>query len=136
MLLMFLFNKVFFYRNPVDKREEYLFIVCRGCDPNVYEQLNALVNCVTCVTFEESDGNRQLIAVVAQILNEKISIKDNKPSIDTIELVCSQEETIQRFKDLIKNYSFCPRELYRIILYSLLLLEALFCLHLISMKYR
>jgi len=94
------------------------------------------VNCVTCVTFEESDGNRQLIAVVAQILNEKISIKDNKPSIDTIELVCSQEETIQRFKDLIKNYSFCPRELYRIILYSLLLLEALLRLHFISMKYR
>jgi hypothetical protein len=49
-----------------------------------------------CVTFEESDGNRQSIAVVAQILNEKISIKDNQPSIDTIESVCSQEETIQR----------------------------------------
>jgi hypothetical protein len=98
---MFLFNKVVFYRNPVEKREEYLLIVCKGSDPNVYEQF---VNCVTCVTFEESDGNRQLIAVVAQILNEKISIKDNKPSIDTIELVCSQEETIQRFKDLINNY--------------------------------
>jgi quinol monooxygenase YgiN len=94
----------FFYRNPVDKREEYLLIVCKSCDPNVYEQLNALVNCVTCVTFEESDGNRQLIAVVAQILNEKISIEDHKPSIDTIELVCSQEETIQRFKNLINNY--------------------------------
>jgi len=126
----------FFYRNLVDKRAEYLLIVCQGCDSNVYEQLNALVNCVTCVTFEESDGNRQLIAVIAKILNEKISIKDKKPSIDTIELVCSQEETIQRFKDLIKNYSFCPTELYRIILYSLLLLEALLRLHFISMKYR
>ena len=40
-------------------------MVCTGCDKNVYEQLNTLINCVTCVTFEESDGNTQLIAVIA-----------------------------------------------------------------------
>jgi hypothetical protein len=94
----------FLYRNIVDKTEEHLLIVCTGCDENVYEQLNTLVSCVTCITFEESDGNRQLIAVIVQISNEKISIKDGKPSINTVELVCSQEETIQKFKDMINNY--------------------------------
>jgi quinol monooxygenase YgiN len=94
----------FLYQNIVDKTEEQLLIVCTGCDENVYEQLNALVNCVTCITFEESNGNRQLIAVVVQIPNQKISIKDVPPSINTIELVCSQEETIKKFQYMINNY--------------------------------
>jgi quinol monooxygenase YgiN len=94
----------FFYRNIADKTNEHFLIVCAGCDENVYEQLNTLVNCVTCLTFEESDGNKQLIAVVAQISNEKQSVKDVKPMINTMELVCSHEETIQKFKDLINNY--------------------------------
>jgi hypothetical protein len=94
----------FFYRNLSDKQEENLLIVCTDCDENVYEQLNTLVSCVTCLTFEESNGNRKLIAVITQISNEKASNKDIKPSIDTIELVCSDEETVQKFKDMIKNY--------------------------------
>lgn len=94
----------FLHQNIVTKIEEQLVIVCTGCDENVYEQLNTLVSCATCVTFKESDGDRQLIAVVAQIPNEKISIKDDKPSINTVELVCSQEETIRKFKDMINNY--------------------------------
>ncbi len=94
----------FLYRNIVDKTEEQLLIVCTGCDENVYEQLNALVSCITCITFEESDGNRQLIAVIVQISNEKISIKDGKPLINTVELVCSQEETINKFKNMINSY--------------------------------
>jgi quinol monooxygenase YgiN len=97
-------QKGFFYRNITDKPKEYVLILCKGCDENVYEQLNTLVNCATCLTFEESDGNRELIAVGAEILNEKQSIKDVKPMISTMELVCSHEETIQRFKDLINNY--------------------------------
>jgi quinol monooxygenase YgiN len=94
----------FLYRNISGNTEEHLLIVCTGCDENVYEQLNALVSCVTCITFKESDGNRQLIAVVVQIPNEIVSIEDRKPSINTVELVCTQEETIRKFKDLIKNY--------------------------------
>ncbi|CAF3692259.1 unnamed protein product [Rotaria sp. Silwood1] len=94
----------FFHRNLIEKREVDLLIVCTGCDQNVYEQLNALVSCVTCVTFEESDGNRQLIAVITHISSEKQSMKDKKPSIDAIEIVCSHEETIGRFKDIIDNY--------------------------------
>ena len=95
----------FFYRNAAGKREENLFIVCKGCDKNVYDQLNALVNCVTCLTFEESDGNKQLIAVITQISKEKESKSaGNKPSIETIELVCSDEGAIQKFKDMIHQH--------------------------------
>ncbi|CAF1392387.1 unnamed protein product [Didymodactylos carnosus] len=94
----------FFHRNLTEKREVDLLIVCTGCDQNVYEQLNALVSCVTCVTFEESYGSRQLIAVITNISGEKRSMKDKKPSIDAIEIVCSHEETIRKFKDIIDNY--------------------------------
>ncbi|CAF1031791.1 unnamed protein product [Adineta steineri] len=94
----------FFYRNLTDKGNEQVLIVCTGCDKNVYEQLNVLVSCATCVTFEESNGSRQLIAVVVQISHEQKSITDNKPSIDTVELVCSQQETIEKFKDMINKY--------------------------------
>jgi hypothetical protein len=81
-----------------------LLIVCSGCDQNVYEQLNPLVSCVTCITFQESDGNRQLIAVITNISSEKQSVKHKKSSIDAIEIVCSHEETIRKFKDIIDNY--------------------------------
>lgn len=94
----------YFYRNSPDEQQEELLIVCTGCDKNVYEQLNALVSCATCFTFEESNGSRQLIAVITEILNETVTHKDDKPSIDTIELVCSDEGTIQKFKDMIKSY--------------------------------
>jgi hypothetical protein len=94
----------FFHRNLIEKREVDLLIVCTGCDQNVYEQLNALVSCVTCVTFEESDGSRQLIAVITNISSEKRLMKDKKPSIDAIEIVCSDEEAIRKFKDIIDNY--------------------------------
>ncbi|CAF1276421.1 unnamed protein product [Rotaria sordida] len=94
----------FFHRNSIEKREVDLLVVCTGCDQNVYEQLNVVVSCVTCVTFEESDGNRQLIAVITNISNEKRTMKDTKPSIDAIEIVCSHEETIRKFKDIIDNY--------------------------------
>ena len=94
----------YFYRNLPDQQEGELLIVCTGCDKNVYEQLNALVSCATCFTFEESDGSGQLIAVITEILNEVVSQKVDKPSIDAIELVCSNEGTIQKFKDMIKSY--------------------------------
>jgi hypothetical protein len=93
----------FLYRNIVDQSEEPLLIVCTGCDEHVYEQFNALVNCITCVTFETSDRNRGLIAVVGKILNGKISLKDAKPSINTVELVCSQEEVIKKFQYMMNN---------------------------------
>jgi hypothetical protein len=94
----------FFHRNLIEKKEVDLLIVCTGFDQNVYEQLNALVSCVTCITFEEADGTRELIAVITNISSEKQSVKDKKPSIDAIEIVCSHEETIQKFKDIIDNY--------------------------------
>lgn len=94
----------FFHRDSVEKREVDLLIVCSGCDQNVYDQLNALVSCVTCVSFEESDGNKQLIAVITNISSEKRSTNDEKPSIGAIEIVCSHEETIRKFKDIIDNY--------------------------------
>ncbi|CAF1060384.1 unnamed protein product [Rotaria sordida] len=94
----------FLYRNITDKMNGCLLIVCKGCGEHVYEQLNILVNCVTCVTFEESDRSRQLIAIIAQIPNEKIPITNDKPSIDTMELVCSHEEIIQKFKDIINDH--------------------------------
>ncbi|CAF2899973.1 unnamed protein product [Rotaria sp. Silwood2] len=94
----------FLYRHITDKIDGCLLIVCRGCDEQVYERLNMLVKCVTCVTFEESDKNRQLIAVTVQIPNEQISIKNDKPLIDTMELVCPQEEIIQKFKDMINDH--------------------------------
>ncbi|CAF3355301.1 unnamed protein product [Rotaria sp. Silwood1] len=94
----------FLYRNITDQIHECLLIICKGCDEHVYERLNILVNCVTCVTFEESDKNRQLIAVIVQIPNEKISTKHDKPLIDTMELVCSQEEIIEKFKDMINDH--------------------------------
>lgn len=94
----------FLYRNIVNKTEEQLLIVCSGCDENIYERLNALVTSVTCVTFKESDEIRQLIAVIVEIPNEKILIQDNKPSINTVEIVCLQEETIKKFQDFIQKY--------------------------------
>ncbi|UJR25071.1 hypothetical protein I4U23_006431 [Adineta vaga] len=94
----------FLHRNLADKGIQDLLIVCSGCDANVYELLNTIVHCVTCVTFEESNKNRQLIAVITQILNEKKSIPDTKPIINEIELVCSSEETIQKFKEMINQY--------------------------------
>ncbi|CAF4015803.1 unnamed protein product [Adineta steineri] len=94
----------FFHRNFNEKSEMNLLILCRGCDEDVSEQLNTLVNCVTSITFEESDGNRQLIAVITNISNEKQSIKDKKSLIDTIEIVCSNEEIIRKFKNIIENY--------------------------------
>jgi hypothetical protein len=93
----------FLYRNIVDKSEAQILIVCTGCDENVYELLNMFVSCASCVTFETSDRNRQLIAVVGKILNQKISIKDAKPSINTMELVCSQGEIIEKFKNIMIN---------------------------------
>jgi hypothetical protein len=94
----------FFHRNSIKKREVDILILCAGCDENVYEQLNALVDCVTCITFEESDGSRQLIAVITNISSEKRSIKDKKPSINAMEIVCSNEETIRKFQDILNNY--------------------------------
>ncbi|CAF2061611.1 unnamed protein product [Rotaria magnacalcarata] len=94
----------FFHRELIQKREVDLLIVCTGCDQNVYQQLNSLVSCATCVTFEESDANRQLIAVIENISSEKPSMTDKKPSIDAIEIVCSHEETIRKFKDIIDHY--------------------------------
>ena len=95
----------YFYRKSGDKpRKEDLLIVCSGCDKNVYEQLNTLVSCETCLTFEESNGNREIIAVVTQILDEKASKNESKSSIDAIEVVCSDEETIQKFNDMINKY--------------------------------
>ncbi|CAF1934996.1 unnamed protein product [Rotaria magnacalcarata] len=94
----------FFHRNLIENREVDLLILCTGCDQNVYEQLNSLVSCATCVTFEESDGNRQLIAVITNISSKKQLMTDKKPSIDTMEVVCSHEETIRKFKDIIDHY--------------------------------
>jgi hypothetical protein len=94
----------FFHRNSIEKGEADLLILCTKCDQNVYEQLNELVSCVTCITFEESDGSRQLIAVITNISSEKQPMKDKKSSIDAIEIVCSHEETIRKFKDIIDNY--------------------------------
>ena len=94
----------FFHQNSTKKEEVNFLIVCTGCDQDVYEQLNALVNCVTCLTFEESDGNRQLIAVITNISDGNQSIKDKKPSINTMEIVCSDDQDIQKFKDIIDNY--------------------------------
>ena len=94
----------FFEQNSTHKRDVELLIVCAGCDQNVYEQLNAVVSCVTCVTFEESDGNRQIIAVITNFSTEKQSTQEQKPSINAIELVCSNEETIRKFKDILDSY--------------------------------
>lgn len=94
----------FFHRNSTEKREVEILIVCTGCDENVYEQLNALVDCVTCLQFEESDGRKQLIAVITNISSKTQPMKEKKLSINTMEIVCSNEEAIRKFQDLIENY--------------------------------
>ena len=94
----------FFHRNSTKKRDVDIFIYCTGCDENVYEQLNELVDCVTCLTYEESDGNRQLIAVITNISSEKQSAINTKPSVNTMEIVCVNEQTIRKFEDIIHNY--------------------------------
>lgn len=94
----------FFQRNSTEKEEVNFLIVCTGCDEDVYEQLNALVNCVTCLAFEESDGNRQLIAVITNISSANQPIKEKKPSIKTMEIVCSNEQDIQKFKEITDKY--------------------------------
>jgi hypothetical protein len=94
----------FLHRNSIEKREVEMLLVCIGCDPNVYDQLNALVSCVTCITFEESGSNKQLIAVITNISGDKKSVKNPKPSIDMIEIVCSSDETIKELKHIIDNY--------------------------------
>ncbi|UJR19893.1 hypothetical protein I4U23_023026 [Adineta vaga] len=94
----------FFHRNSTENNDVQLLIVCTGCDQDVYEHLNAVVNCVTCLTFEESDGNRQLIGVITNISGKEQPTTEKKPSIHTIEIVCSNEDTIQKFKEIIDNH--------------------------------
>jgi quinol monooxygenase YgiN len=101
----------FLYRNVVEKSGEQILIVCTGCDENVYQQLNTLVDCITCVTFEIPDQGRGLIAVVGNIVTDKIAIKDAQPSINTVELVCSNEESIQQFKSMM-NQNFQIRSFH------------------------
>ena len=49
-------------------------------------------------------GNKQLIAVITNISGGNQSIKDKKPSTNTMEIVCSDDQDIQKFKDIIDNY--------------------------------
>ena len=70
----------FLHKTIGNTTENYLLMVCTDCDKNVYEQLNTLINCVTCVTFAESDGNTQLIAVIVQIPNEELAINAEQTS--------------------------------------------------------
>lgn len=94
----------FFHRDsPVTKQVEVL-LVGSGCDESVFEQLNDVVGCVTCLTFEESDGIRRLIAVITNISGEKRPLTERKPSMDTVEIVCSNDETVGKFKDLLNEY--------------------------------
>lgn len=94
----------FFHRNSSEKKSMELLIVCGECDENVYEQLNTLYNCVTCLTFNENDGNRQLIAVITNMFNVEPQIKEKQPSIDRMEIVCSDGETIEKFKSNMNTY--------------------------------
>ncbi|CAF1463369.1 unnamed protein product [Adineta ricciae] len=94
----------FLYEPSTEKGQMELLIVCTGCDENVYEQLSALVSCVTCFTFQECDGNRQLIGVITKISSEEQPVKDKKPAINTMEIVCSNEESIRHFQKIINNY--------------------------------
>ena len=94
----------FFHRDSSEKKQMELLIVCGGCDEHVYEQLNTLYNCVTCVTFNETDGNRQLIAVITNIANDPPRTKEKKPSIDRMEIVCSAEEIIEKFKATMNTF--------------------------------
>lgn len=87
--------------HPVDGQ---LLVACTGCDEHVYERLNMLTNCATCVSFEESDGKRQLIAVIIQIPNQNVETTAKKLFINKMELICSEEEMIQKFDSIIKDH--------------------------------
>lgn len=94
----------FLHRFVVDQSDQSILIVCTGCDEHVYEQLNKLVNCVTCITFATADQDRQLLAVIVGYTQiDRISSEDIKPSINTMELVCSQEGFVQRFQDMMRK---------------------------------
>lgn len=94
----------FLYRNINNSTKENTLMTCTGCDNNVYEYFNTLFNCSTCLTFQESDNNQQLIAIIANISSEIILNNDNKPSIKTVELVCSQDNLIEKFQKIMNNY--------------------------------
>ena len=102
----------FLHRPMSNQSDESILIVCTGCDENVFERLNQLVSCVTCITFQTADRDRQLLAViVGDIPDENIRIQENKPSINTMELVCMQGEHLQKFQNMINEY-FDIRSLY------------------------
>jgi len=94
----------FLYRNINNSTEENILMTCIGCDNNVYEYFNTLFNCRTCLTFKESDDNQQLIAIIENIFNETIlNNNDTKPSIKAVELVCSQDNLIEKFQKIMNN---------------------------------
>lgn len=102
----------FLHRSVIDPADLSILIVCTGCDEHVYEQLNKLVNCVTCITFATVEQDRQLLGVIVGYTQvDRISSEDNKPSMDTMELLCSQEDIGQRFQDMMRKY-FQIRSLY------------------------
>lgn len=94
----------FFNRDSIVPREVDILIVGYGCDEDAYEQINSLTNCVTCLTFKESDGNRQIIAVINNISNETNSTNDKKPLINTVEIICVDKEAIERLKNMIEQH--------------------------------
>lgn len=95
----------FLHRSIINQSDESILIVCTRCDENVYEQLNQLVTCLTCITFRTTDQDRQLLAVIGgYTADDKIQIQENKPSIQTMELVCIQGEYLQKFQNMMKKY--------------------------------
>lgn len=104
-------EKGFFHRKSSRKREVELLIVCSGCDEAVYEQLNALFNCVTCITFNDSDGKRKVIAVITNFSSEERLTNEQQASIDHVEIVCADEGTVEKFKSIM-NASFQVRSLH------------------------
>ncbi|CAF0990411.1 unnamed protein product [Adineta ricciae] len=107
----------FLHRIPTDKGDGDLLIVCSGCDKNAYELFNELFTCATCVTFEESDESRQLIAIITKFSSEKKAILDTKPTINVVELVCENEETVEKFKNIVQQY-FQVQSLHAQTIYS------------------
>ena len=104
-------EKGFFHRNSSEKREVELLIVCSGCDEPVYERLNALFNCVTCITFNDTDGKRKLIAVITKFSNQQQLAEEQPSSIDHMEIVCADEGIVEKFK-LIIDGCFQVRSLH------------------------
>lgn len=98
------FEQGYLYQNISDSIKGRLLIICRGCDEHVYERLNAIVNCITCITFQESDKSKQLIAVIVDVPDDKVSNVNGRSSINTMELVCAEEQFIEKFRNKIIDY--------------------------------